>query len=475
MRILLLRPAAGGNVSMARSVPLGLLAIGSVLKREGHEVKILDLRVSDTPDDDLKRTMSELDPEVVGIGIMTIESKYGFIGAEKVKALKPDTTVIFGGPHCAHDPQYILNDPHVDYMVCGEGDVTIVELIKALEAKEDISSVAGIAYEKDGEYIKTVDRPVIRDLDWLVQEYDMLEIEKYFDFRCSMDFFPAYRHRHFLPIVTSRGCPFKCTYCHDIFSKTMHYRSPEVVIDEMEFLMKTYGVKEFHIVDDMFNLNMKRAKEVMQMIIDRGLKVHISFTNGLRADFFDDELIEVMVKAGVYRMALGVESGSQRIQDMIKKDLDIGIVEGVVKKLTRAKISVHGLFMLGFPSETREEMHETIDFACRSGFTTANFSLVIPNPGTELRETFISEKEKANQEFSQYSTDHVSNNASKVSAEELLEIKREAHRRFYFSTRRARQVWRTMEFKWLMRSALKTPFALLWRNAIAPTNSPTNG
>jgi len=474
MRILLLRPAAGGNASMARSFPLGLLAIGSVLKRAGHEVKILDLRISNSPDSELKQAMSDFDPEAVGIGIMTIESESGFSGAAEVKKIDPNVTVIFGGPHCSHEPQYILSDPNVDYVVRGEGDRTIVELISALEASADLSGVQGIAYRKNGECVQTMDRPVITDLDWLNQEYDLIEVERYFDFRSSMDFFPAYRDRRFLPIVTSRGCPFLCTYCHDIFSKTMHYRSPEVVLDEIEFLMERYGVKEFHIVDDMFNLNMPRAKLILQMIIDRKLDIHISFPNGLRVDFFDDELIDIMTRAGVYRMALGVEAGSQRIQDMIKKDLDIGLVEGVVKRLTSARISVHGFFMLGFPTETREEMFETIDLACRSEFTTVNFSLVIPNPGTEIRQTVIEENEKNSQEFSQYTTFNIDKTACKVSPHELQEIKREGHRRFYLSARRARQVLQTMEFKWLVRSALKTPLALLWRNAIAPTNAPVS-
>jgi radical SAM superfamily enzyme YgiQ (UPF0313 family) len=146
----------------------------------------------------------------------------------------------------------------------------------------------------------------------------------------------------------------------------------------------------------------------------------------------------------------------------------------VVKRLTNSKISVHGFFMLGFPTETREEMYETLDLACRSGFTTVNFSLVIPNPGTEIRQTVISENEKNSQEFSQYTTFNIDKTACKVSARELLEIKREGHRRFYLSARRARKVLQTMEFKWLVRSALKTPLALLWRNAIAPTNAPTS-
>jgi radical SAM superfamily enzyme YgiQ (UPF0313 family) len=472
MKVLLLRPAAEKK-SMARVLPLGLLAIGSVLKRAGHQVKILDLRISNSPDEELDAVMSSFDPQVVGIGVMTIECKYGFIDAAKVKKINPNVTVIFGGPHCSHEPQFILNDSNVDLMVSGEGDLTIVELIDTLEEGKDVAGVPGIAYKKNGSYLRTAERPVIRDLDTIDQEYDLINLERYFNFQSSMDFFPVFRNKRFIPLVTSRGCPFKCTYCHDIFDKSIQYRSPEAVVNEIEYLIKVYGIREFHIVDDVFNVNMKRAKIVLDAIIERNLNIHISFPNGLRADFFDDELIDKMQRAGVYRMALGIESGSQRIQDMIKKDLDINIIYDVVEKLTSARMSVHGFFMLGFPSETREEMKETIDFACDLGLTTANFSLVIPNPGTDLRQTFIESRESNFEDFSEYTFDAASSNASEVEGDDLIKLKREANRRFYLSAQRLRHVLRAVEPKWIMRSMINTPLALLWRNAIAPTNAPT--
>jgi len=467
-----LRPAAEKK-SMARVLPLGLLAIGSVLKRAGHQVKILDLRISNSPDEELSSVMKSFNPQVVGIGVMTIECKYGFIDAAKVKKLNPDVTIIFGGPHCSHEPRFILNDPNVDLMVSGEGDLTIAELIDALEQGRDIENIAGIAYKKNGSYIRTADRPVIRDLDKFDQEYDLINLERYFNFQSSMDFFPVFRNKRFLPLVTSRGCPFKCTYCHDIFDKSIQYRSPKAVVDEIEYLINKYGVREFHIVDDVFNVNMKRAKIVLDAIIQKNLNIHISFPNGLRADFFDDELIDKMQRAGVYRMALGIESGSQRIQDMIQKDLDINIIYGVVEKLTRARMSVHGFFMLGFPSETRKEMEATIDFACDLGLTTANFSLVIPNPGTDLRQTFIESRESNFEDFSEYTFDAASCNASEVEGDDLIKLKQEANRKFYLSLQRFKHVLRAVEPKWIVRSMINTPLALLWRNAISPTNAPT--
>ena len=471
MKVLLTRPAAE-NKSMARVVPLGLIAIGSVLKRAGHQVEILDLRISESPDQELAAALDRFEPEAVGIGIMTIESRYGFQLAETIKTLRPGMPVILGGPHCKHEPQYILNHPQVDIIVVGEGDITAVELIDALANKKDLATVPGIAFRRDGAIAVTPARPVIRNLDDYPQDYTLVDLERYFTFKSSFDFFPTYRNRRFLPIVTSRGCPFKCTYCHDIFAKSIQYRTPENVVDEMESLVRDYGIREFHIIDDTFNLNMKRAKRIMNLILDRGLEIYMSMPNGLRADFLDDELIDLMARAGVYRLALGIESGSRRIQDMIKKDLDISILPDVVDRLSRARISVHGFFMLGFPTETREEMHQTIDLACSLGLTTANFSLVQPNPGTELRDVFIQTRESQDPAFSDYSFDKAECNASQVSDRELLELRTEANRRFYFSRYRIQQAYRAVGLKWLIRTAFHTPLALIWKNALAPNNAP---
>lgn len=429
-------------------MPLGLIAVGSVLKRQNYNIRILDLRLSETPDEEMESVFAEFNPDVVGIGLMTVESDYAFAAAAKVKALKKDVTVIFGGPHCAHEPRFILHDSNVDIMVVGEGELTIVELLDALKNRGDIGLVKGIAYKKHGEYVKTPAREKITDLDTLDQDYDLVNVTRYFDFTCSHEYLPAMDK--FMPLVTSRGCPFTCIYCHDIFGKDIRYRSAEAVLNEMIQLRDKYGVSEFHILDDSFNIDMVRAKKIFELIVERGLDVKISFPNGVRADYFDDEMIAKMKAAGVYRLALGIESGSLRIQKLISKSLDIGILKEVVSKLTRAQISVNGFFMLGFPGETREEMQQTIRFACELDLSTALFSLVIPNPGTELREMVLDEGETANKSFSQYSITAVNSNSSRVTSAELVELQKQAYRKFYFNPRRAWHIFQTTRSKKLL-------------------------
>lgn len=253
-----------------------------------------------------------------------------------------------------------------------------------------------------------------------------------------------------MPILTSRGCPFTCTYCHDIFGKSIRYQSPGAVLEEMRFLKETYGVREFQILDDSFNIDMKRAKHIFSQIAQQRWDVKISFPNGLRADYIDAEMVQKMKEAGVYRLALGIESGSLKIQKQISKSLDIGILKDVVRMISSAGISVHGFFMLGFPGESKEEMRRTIDFACELDLSTANFSLVIPNPGTRLRAEVLEEGEAANRDFSQYSITDVNSNASQATSEELIALRRLAYRKFYFNLKRAWNIIQTTQSKTLL-------------------------
>ncbi len=447
MNVLLLRPPAMGE-NISKVLPLGLLAIGSALKDEGHRVAVLDLRMFAFPEKELRRRLGEFDPGLVGIGLMTVESDAAFALAQTVKSLRPKTQIVFGGPHCAHDPQFILHDRNVDFMVVGEGERTIVELTAAVQSRGELEQVDGLAFRRDGEYVMTGERKPIPNLDALNIDYGLLDVARYFKPECSHEYLPA--TRRFMPIMTSRGCPYTCIYCHEVFGKTMRYRSPQKVLEEMRYLQTTYGAREFHILDDVFNINMKRAKEILGLVAQSGMNVKISFPNGLRADLIDEELIDKMCAAGVYRLALGIESGSERVQGTLSKRLKIGVVPPVVRRLSQAGISVNGFFMLGFPGETREEMEETIRFACDLDLSTALFSLVIPNPGTKLRTLAVEEGAQSNQDFSDYSINAVNGNASRVEARELIALQKKAYRKFYLSPRRMWKVYRTTPAKSLL-------------------------
>tara|TARA_Y100000294_G_C8459272_1_gene297881 strand:+ start:166 stop:864 length:699 start_codon:yes stop_codon:yes gene_type:complete len=219
----------------------------------------------------------------------------------------------------------------------------------------------------------------------------------------------------------------------------------------MEFLHKKHKIEEFHFLDDSFNIDLKRAKRIFDLIIKSGMDLKIAFPNGIRADFVDDELIDKMKKAGVYRLAIGIESASERILEMVHKSLDISKIKNLVKKMDQAGISSNGFFMLGFPTETREEMLETINFACSLDLTTAEFSILIPNPGTKLCDSInFSKRNEGPCNFENYDYTSVNLNQSCVSSGELLKIRRKAYWKFYFSPVRIWNIFKATPQKTLI-------------------------
>lgn len=445
-RILLIRPPLK-NISGV--LPLGLMYIGSVLKEKGHEVKILDLRLECHKDSSLSKIIKEFRPDIAGIGLLTVESKSAHQIAERIKAIDPGLFIVFGGPHCKADPCLILNDKNVDLIVIGEGESTICDLMNVFTDNVPFDRINGIAYRSNGSFIKTDSRDPIIDLNNLKIDYDLVNLKDYFHYSSSHEYLPG--RKRFLPIFTSRGCPFECVYCHNIFGRKIRYMSAERVLSEIEFLYKKYSVDEFHFLDDSFNIDIKRAKKIFELIHESGMDIRISFPNGIRADFIDDELIDKMKKAGVYRIAIGIESASRRVLEMIHKKLNIDSTKDLVNKMSKSKISTNGFFMIGFPTETREEIFDTINLACSLNLSTALFSIVIPNPGTELWDSITANKRNNGSfNFEKYDITSVNLNQSYVSSEELLKLQKMAYRKFYFTPRRIWNIYKTTPQKTML-------------------------
>jgi anaerobic magnesium-protoporphyrin IX monomethyl ester cyclase len=185
-------------------------------------------------------------------------------------------------------------------------------------------------------------------------------------------------------MFTSRGCPYRCIYCHEIFGKRFRAQSPERIVAEMEHYVRTYGVKEVEFFDDIFNLNGKRVIEFSERVRQRNLRVHISFPNALRADILTEEVADALVAAGTRESALALESGSPRIQELIQKRLNIPkFMEGVAMLADR-RVFTYGFLMFGFPTETEDEMRMTIDVVRRSKLHVVYPWIVTPYPKTEL-------------------------------------------------------------------------------------------
>ncbi len=247
----------------------------------------------------------------------------------------------------------------------------------------DIKNVKGIAYFNGESVVSNEREKFIKDLDSIpLPDYSLVNISDYWGYHSQMNTLLA--EKTYAPIMSSRACPYKCIYCHSIFGKIFRKRSPENFIAEMKMLYYEYGVREFHIIDDVFNIDRKRMTIILNMIIDSGMKIRIAFPNALRGDRLTRESILLLKKAGAYMLTFAFETASQRIQKLIRKNLDIEKVVSNVEYASEIGLLTKGYFMLGFPGETVDEIKETVNLAIRSKLDMANFFVVVPFEKTGL-------------------------------------------------------------------------------------------
>ncbi|GAB4294472.1 MAG: radical SAM protein [Myxococcota bacterium] len=419
-RILLIKATRSlDEALMSYSPPLGLLYLIAYLRkhRPQDEFKLVDERIARHSDDDFSQLVSDFRPDFVGISSQTVEAHNANKYAQLTKKLFPKTPVILGGPYATSFETKALKEPSIDYVVAGEGEAPLLRLINSLEADDRFPEIPGlILRDKNGEVRCYPQSILIADLDELpFPAWEHIDFDQYANrFRMT----PIGRGKYAL-LFTSRGCPYECIYCHNIFGRRYRAMSPKRAVDEIEYLVNSFGINEFEIVDDSFNLDYKRTEKICDEIVARGLKVRLCFPNGLRTDLLDENLIKKLRKAGTIHMAIAVESASERIQKLIKKKLNLKKVKKNIEIAAREGIFTWGFFMIGFPDETREELFETFKFALSSKLQGAYFFLVIPQEGTELAKLFETSplSERDDLHFSDYFT--MENKLSQITPREL--------------------------------------------------------
>jgi len=359
------------------SPPLNLMYLGGALEEASYNVKIVDDDLEQLGYNKICKILSKEEPPLVGITATTSTIKNALEYAKLVKKILPDSLTVIGGPHPTFMPIETLKScPDLDVVVIGEGEKTITELagLSLDENNGHLTNIKGIAY-RDNDNIKlNPPRELIKDLDSIP--------------------FPA---RHLVPfesygttqekssdMITSRGCVFNCSYCSSslIMGKKFRTRSPENVVDEIEYLIDRYKVENIGFIDDTFMLNKRRAKTIADEIKKRGLDIR--FAASSRVDMVNKSLIEKLRSAGLTTLYYGVESGSQRILDLMKKGITLKQAENAVKATKDVGVEVLTSFILGFPGETQEEMDKTIDFSIKLNADYSQFSILTPFPGTPI-------------------------------------------------------------------------------------------
>ncbi|HHJ00587.1 MAG TPA: radical SAM protein [Candidatus Aerophobetes bacterium] len=378
MRVLFVLPPSKFALKEAAGItalPLGLAYLASVLEREGHKVKVLDCPTLEYDLKDLEREIKGFSPQVMGITSTTSTIYDAYKVARLTKEINPKAVVVIGGPHVSFTAEQTLREcPFIDVVVRGEGETTTEELITCLEEGQPLEEVRGISFRKGEKVVETENRPFIENLDELpFPAYHLLPMDRY----------KVGRH-HFANIITSRGCPFSCIFCSSsqLCGKRWRARSPENVIEELKVLKYEYNISEVEFLDDTFTLNSPRAEKICDLMIRENL--NLSWSASSRVNTLTQRLANKMRKAGCHTIYLGIESGSQKILDLIQKGTNLVQVERAVEILKGAKINVLGSFIIGIPGETIKSIKKTIKLAKKLNLNFAQFSICTPYPGTKL-------------------------------------------------------------------------------------------
>ncbi|MGC8756749.1 MAG: B12-binding domain-containing radical SAM protein [bacterium] len=463
MKVLLIK--SGNLNTRARGItpPLGLMYVASYIREtRGDEVRIFDIRFYKEPLKEIYRIIHEFQPDIVGISALTLEAPAMYQIARFVKMIT-DIPVIVGGPHATSVPEEVIKNQNIDIVVMGEGEITFKELLDFYEhGSRGLFEINGIVYKNNGKIVTTPARDYIYHLDEMpFPAWDLVELKKY-AVTASMS---TVGFRPYMVLLTSRGCPFHCTYCHNIMGKKFRARSVENVLEEMRILIEKYHINDFEIIDDISNFNRERFKQIMRGIIDRGWKVTLSFPNGVRTDLLDEEIVRLMRQAGTAEISIAVETVSPRLQKMVKKNLNLEKVKRMIDVCADEGMFIRAFFMLGFPTETEQELKATIDFACKSKVHEALFFLVNPFGGTELsKQVEGMGKMPSNVKPEDFDYHAMPFNASDIPDKRLHRLYTFAYIRFYFNPIRiirilkTKAMWSDLPY-WLgrMLGALLTP------------------
>ena len=448
--------------------PLGPLSLAAYVRmhRPSWDVRVLDMRMVPPGPAALARELDAFKPDAIGISALTVEADVGSVAARTFRELGFKGPILMGGPHASADPEGTAELPGIDYAVVGEGEETLVELLDRLEAGDEPRDVAGIAYRKNGVVFQTPVRPYMEELDGLpFPAWDLVDVHAYS--RCYK-FSKMIAQAPYAVIFSSRACPYRCTYCHHNFGKKFHARSPENVLAEVDFLVREHGIREIEFWDDIFNLDRVRCARILELIAARRYDLKLAFPNGLRGDLMTDELIDKFADAGTYYVAYAVESGSERVQKVIKKNVNLPKLQGVIEKTAARGIFTHGFFILGFPTESAAEMKSTVDWALGSKLHTAGFFVANPYPGTELTEMALQMGLDAHPDANRYDYLGVGYNLSATPTAFLRQLKNLAYRKFYLNPSRLARIARDFPNKRALTALLPRYASFFLRRVASP-------
>lgn len=465
MKVLLINPpmnlkkSLGEYEKFMEPMPcVGLAYIVAVLRENNVEVSVLDGFAENSTLKEIKEKVEKEEPDILGISCLTPAANSTFKICEEIKKLDQNIFIVLGHRHAEVFAEDIVKKGLADAVIKGEGEYSMLELVKSLENNTELSKVKGIVFKRKGKLVDTGYREPIKDLDGL--PYPAWDLFPYTEYG-ALPFTDI--KKPLLGILASRGCPYNCTFCSSRKTK-FRKRDPVKIGDEIEFLVEEYNAQQITFMDLIFPVNKKYGLEICNEIIKRGLNEKIIWATETRVDVVDEELFRKMKQAGCKRVMFGIESGSQKILNKIKKGITLNQVRNTVKTAKRVGLECVGFFMLGLPGENKELAEKTINFANEIPLDFAKFAIFIPFPGCEIFNNLVDkgilnlEKIKRQDwiKFSPYNPNpsSVIYCPDKITKKELLKLREKGHRKFYLNPKNIYNIIfkvRTISFKDLLK------------------------
>jgi radical SAM superfamily enzyme YgiQ (UPF0313 family) len=411
--------------------PQPLIYLGAYLRQNNFKCSLIDANALGLSMDETVNRILALAPRYVGITSPTMLISTAGKLAKKIKENNPHIKTIVGGPHITALPNKTMElYEDIDIGVLGEGELTIIDLLSALENKISLNSVNGIIYRQDGNLITTPTRTFIKDIDTLpFPAWDMLpDILRYYQQSAArIDRLPN------VSLISSRGCPFKCIFCaRNVFGNVTRTHSADYIIRIIKYLIEEYKIKSISFEDENFVIYKKRLVEFCEKIIVE--KIDVTWDCASNVNAAEPGILSLMKKAGCWQVNYGIESGSQRILDFIKKGTRLENIKRALKMTKDAGLITKGYFIIGHPIETKETIQETINFLKKVPLDVFQMSFMVPLPGTELYEI-------ANQ-YGKFDNNWNNMNIwiplfipNDLTKEDLIKESKRAYREFYFRWR----------------------------------------
>jgi radical SAM superfamily enzyme YgiQ (UPF0313 family) len=369
--------------------PSGLGYIAAHLIREGYDVKVLDINGyrynKETVEKILKKYLVEGQTEIVGIGCLITCYEYVKWLIQMIRKMKPGIKIIVGGGIGSSIPEMVIEKLKADVAVIGEGEKILVNLLKALEKNKDLKKVRGICFKKKGKIIRTLPEERIKNLDELsFPAWHLFPMDVYLNNEFQLEGVMDYKDKKSMNVIAGRGCPYQCTFCYETYEHRVTMRSTKNVIEEVKILQKDYGVELIYFVDDLFAMNKGWIMEFCDLLLRE--KIKLIWLCTARVNLVDKEMVKKMKDAGCILLNFGIESGSQKMLEIMRKGASVEQASNAIRICRNAKMRIGTSFMMGFPEETKETLDETIKFCIKNDMHLTSIFFVTPYPGTPLYE-----------------------------------------------------------------------------------------